>query len=60
MNPLFLITGFAEEAEHVLLVDLDAGLIKRVDPIQIGRHGAGAAEEIHQFAHREGVHLVDA
>ena len=58
-NRLFFVPWLAKEAEHVLLVDLDPRLVEGIDFVEVAGERAGAAEEHHELAHREGVHLVD-
>src|SRR5574344_635627 len=56
---VFLAAWLSKKMEHVLLVDLDAGLVERVDPVKISRHRASALEEIEEIAKVISVHLLE-
>ena len=47
---LCLVAGLAEEAEHVFLIRLHAGLVEGVDAGDIARHAAGILEEVDKRA----------
>ena len=44
---MFLIAGLAEQCEHVLLICLHAGLVKRIDAQDITGYTAGKLKEIY-------------
>ncbi len=49
-----LVLGFAEEAEHVLFVGFDAGLVEGVDAEEGGGDCAGELEEVDEGAEGAG------
>ena len=48
----FLVSGLAEQREHVLLIALNTRLVERVHAEEIAGDGAGLLEEVEQGADR--------
>ena len=52
------IAGLTQQVEHILLIELDAGLVERVHAQHIGGDAARQLEEVEQLAERIGIDLV--